>query len=125
MSDKLLPRFTSGTAERADWEAAFAVCWPGPGVDDSDFWKWFELWSARCRRFKYALDGEFYLNAADLLRPEGWEVSILHHTSNNDGHLGWSVVLNTKRDGHVVYTGDWAPTEAMARAAAALRAVQS
>ena len=92
--------FAAGTPTDTDWIKASGFCRP----DD---------WSDG--RLHQYLDYGAYLDAADLLRPEGWDFGHVSFTVGSQYMCGLS-----HRGGAIVEA--LAPTEACARAIAAIRA---
>ena len=111
-STDLTAPFAAGTPIQDDWEAAFAACRPEPDINNEPR-KW-GAWDFRCMRFDEFVMDKAYLDAADLLRPEGWDFGFVIQSCTG------RFECRLERSDEI--TEGIAPTEACARAIAAIRA---
>ena len=106
--------FAAGNPTREDWEALFKVCWPEPPMRRMT--GPYRPWLERVTSFMQFLNHSAYLDAADLLRPNGWVLDQIVW----DERRG-RVLCRLVNPG-VGESMAHAPTEACARAIAAVRA---
>ena len=114
--DDVTAPLAAGSPTRENWMALLKVCWPEPPMRHMT--GPYRPWLERVTSFAQFLNQGAYLDAADLLRPEGWRTGHIF-TVVHDAGISWDCGLFHPT---LWWVRGKAPTEACARAIAAVRA---